>query len=223
MYNFQSPEKQTLPSIRVKDLQTDESHGSPTSGRTLQSAGDSSAVEKSIEEEKNDTSTAPIDTKTFRVNGSAFETDTPSQKHEGVQSSPLKRLVSAVLGEERDWPGCIQYAGRSTTRPWRTALLRFGPLSGVFCMLLAIASLIACLGILAGSNTKPANWNIPPSSALAICTAIANLSVRYAAVQGVVICWWLRALRGSTLAELHWDWRKFYDGCTCFKKTEDIC
>lgn len=31
--------------------------------------------------------------------------------------------------------------------------------------------------------------------------------MRYAAIQGVVVAWWYRAMRGSTLADLHWDWR----------------
>lgn len=75
-------------------------------------------------------------------------------------------------------------------------------------MLLAIVSIIASLGILAGSNKQPtSSWTTPPSTYLAILTAIANLSIRYAAIQGVVIAWWCRALRGSTLDRLHWDWR----------------
>lgn len=93
-------------------------------------------------------------------------------------------------------------------RTWRTTIIRFGPLSGVVAMAIAIASLFARLGILAGSDGKPVtNWTVTPSTYLAVFTAIANLSVRYAAIQGVVIAWWNRALKGSTLAKLHWDWR----------------
>lgn len=33
------------------------------------------------------------------------------------------------------------------------------------------------------------------------------MSIRYACVQGVVICWWYRAFKGSTLSRLHYDWR----------------
>lgn len=75
-------------------------------------------------------------------------------------------------------------------------------------MFIAITSIVASLGILAGSNKRPtSSWSTPPSTYLAIFTAIANLSIRYAAIQGVVIAWWSRALRGSTLGKLHWDWR----------------
>lgn len=75
-------------------------------------------------------------------------------------------------------------------------------------MLLAIISIIASLGILTGSNKQStASWTTPPSTYLAIFTAIANLSIRYAAIQGVAIAWWYRAILGSTLDKLHWDWR----------------
>src|ERR1700753_1421525 len=46
-----------------------------------------------------------------------------------------------------------------------------------------------------------------PFSPYVSSTAIANLSMRYACIQGVVIAWWSRACRGSTLAQLHHDWR----------------
>lgn len=75
-------------------------------------------------------------------------------------------------------------------------------------MLLAIASIFICLGILVGSNSQAVrNWEIQPSEYLAIFTAIANLSMRYACIQGIVVAWWTRALRGSTLSKLHWNWR----------------
>ena len=50
-------------------------------------------------------------------------------------------------------------------------------------------------------------WTLEPSAYLAICTAIANQAMRYAAFQGVMIAWWSKALRGSTLKRLHTDWR----------------
>ena len=54
-------------------------------------------------------------------------------------------------------------------RPWKTSLIRFGPLSGLFCMLLAIASLVASLGVLAGSNKHSIKrWPTPPATYLAI-------------------------------------------------------
>lgn len=31
--------------------------------------------------------------------------------------------------------------------------------------------------------------------------------MRYACIQGVMVAWWTRALRGSTVKRLHEDWR----------------
>lgn len=40
-------------------------------------------------------------------------------------------------------------------RPWRAILLRFGPLSGIACMLVAVLSILVSLGILLGSKNAP--------------------------------------------------------------------
>lgn len=96
-------------------------------------------------------------------------------------------------------------------RPWKSTFLRWGPLSGVFAMFLAISSMFACLGVLVGSNgVAVSNWTVQPSEYLAIFTAIANLAMRYACIQGIIIAWWTRAIRGSTLSKLHWDWVCFW-------------
>lgn len=93
-------------------------------------------------------------------------------------------------------------------RTWRTSFLYFGPLSGVVAMLLAAASVVACLGILAGSDGQDVDgWVTPPSTYIAIFTAIANMSMRYAAIQGVFITWWRSASKGSTLSRLETSWR----------------
>lgn len=120
---------------------------------------------------------------TIEISGVSFSDSTPSD-----EEPSLERPTATKKNAE--------------SRAWRTSFIRLGPLSGICAMLLAIASLIASLGILAGSNDQPvANWTTPPSTYLAIFTAIANLSIRYAAIQGVVIAWWYRALRGSTVGE----------------------
>lgn len=93
-------------------------------------------------------------------------------------------------------------------RPWHKLWFRLGPISGLCSILVAAAALVASLGILAGSNGQPVEgWHVPPSTYLAIFTAIANLCVRYAATQGVIILWWRRATAGTTLADLHSSWR----------------
>lgn len=127
-----------------------------------------------------------------------------SWKQKPLQFTMAKRIASSV---DPDLIDAVEHE-KLHPRVWRTNFIRFGPLSGIAAMFIAIGSLTASLGILAGSDGQPVlNWSATPSTYLAIFTAIANLSMRYAAIQGVVIAWWNRASSGSTLAKLHWDWR----------------
>lgn len=88
-------------------------------------------------------------------------------------------------------------------------VFRLGPLSGLLSMLLAMLSIFASLGILTGSDGQSATiWTTPPSTYLAVFTALANLCVRYAATVGVVIAWWTRSMKGGDLAKLHTWWRR---------------
>lgn len=129
---------------------------------------------------------------------------TQNWKQKALQLKPVRRIAYFFA---LSW--CqTQQQESAPPRTWQTTFIRFGPLSGIAAMCLTVASLVASLGILAGSDQQPvADWESPPSTYIAIFTAIANLSVRYAAIQGVVIAWWIRASKGSTLAKLHWDWR----------------
>lgn len=94
------------------------------------------------------------------------------------------------------------------TRPWKTFFVRFGPLSGITCMIVAVMSIVVSLGVLVGSRGAPVpSWSVEPSAYLAICTAVANQAMRYAAFQGVILAWWTGALRGSSIRHLHMSYR----------------
>lgn len=85
-----------------------------------------------------------------------------------------------------EWP--VLRRTNANGRPWRTTFIRLGPLSGLFSMLLAIASIVASLGILIGSDGHDVQtWQAPPATYLAILTSIANLCVRYACIQGMYV------------------------------------
>jgi hypothetical protein len=78
------------------------------------------------------------------------------------------------------------------SRPWGARLIQLGPLAGVFGLFIALGSIIASLGVLVGSDGKSvASWPVQPSIFLAAFTAVANLSIRFACIQGVVIAWWV--------------------------------
>ncbi|KAK5173253.1 uncharacterized protein LTR77_001934 [Saxophila tyrrhenica] len=100
-------------------------------------------------------------------------------------------------------------SSRPLSRPWKPTLFRAGPLSGILAMLVALTSIVVSLAILVASDgAAVSSWEAQPSIYLAICTAVANLAMRYACLQGVVIAWWTRAFKGSiTLGKLHHDWR----------------
>jgi FtsZ-binding cell division protein ZapB len=95
------------------------------------------------------------------------------------------------------------------SRSWKPTILRLGPLAGLTAMLASIASILCSLAVLVASDGAAVeSWPaIHPSIVLAIFTAFANLAIRFACIQGIVIAWWVRALRGSTLRKLHNDWR----------------
>lgn len=130
--------------------------------------------------------------------------ESPSSTIESNQNHhvPLSKLGAVTEHENR--------AHRPSRYPrlWKTIFVRWGPLSGLFAMFLAMSSIFACLGILVGSSGVAVSiWSVQPSEYPAIFTAIANLSMRHACIQRIVIAWWTRALRGSTLSELHWKFR----------------
>lgn len=94
----------------------------------------------------------------------------------------------------------------NVSKRWKTTLLRIGPLAGICSLMLAVLSILVSLAVLMGSRgDSVASWDVPPSSWLAVCTAVGNQAIRFAAFQGVAIAWWMSASRGSTLGRLHSD------------------
>ena len=105
-------------------------------------------------------------------------------------------------------PGSLPEELTSQSRPWKDRILLLGPVSGALALLVALGSIAASLGVLFTSDgAKTSLWPVAPPVYLASFTAIANLSMRFACIQGVVVSWWIGALRGATLARLHNDWR----------------
>lgn len=90
----------------------------------------------------------------------------------------VRRIWSEVSEDPEKAPEGSSEAPHST---WMTTVFRIGPLAGLFSMLTAISAMITSLGVLVGSNGRPVvNWSVPPSTYLAVLTAIANLGMRYA-------------------------------------------
>lgn len=96
--------------------------------------------------------------------------------------------------------------------PWVPGVFKRLPWGGLLALVgVAICSL-APVAILKDSDGKPtATWPnqkhpIQPAVLLSICAAVGNTLLRYALVQGWTIAWWVEALRGSTVGDLHRHW-----------------
>lgn len=100
--------------------------------------------------------------KNVAANGAV--SDQLEDKHDvDIQISHVDRhdsnASSSSVGKQQPEPG-----------RWKQSFFRLGPLAGIFCCLLAIASIIAALGVLIGSrDMATTSWSIPPSTYLAIC------------------------------------------------------
>ena len=101
----------------------------------------------------------------------------------------------------------VQHQTRHIERAWRPSLLRAGALSGLGALLIALALVFAAYAILKASDGQPtADWKYQPTVYLALFTAVSNKCMAFAAVQATVVTFWLRALMGTTLGQLHRDW-----------------
>ena len=90
---------------------------------------------------------------------------------------------------------------------WRPSVFRIGPLFGLGALLFAAAQIVASFAVLRASDgDEVANWRYQPTVYLAVLSAICNKALAFAAVQGTVITWWIKAIRGTNLEAMHRDW-----------------
>ena len=90
---------------------------------------------------------------------------------------------------------------------WAPTIFQAGPLVGLVALLLAFVQIFCSFAVLSASNGDAvANWRAQPTVYLAIFAAIGNKALAFATVQGTVVTFWLRVLRGSTLGQMHRDW-----------------
>ncbi|KAK4619366.1 hypothetical protein CLAFUW4_11573 [Fulvia fulva] len=88
-----------------------------------------------------------------------------------------------------------------------SSAFRWGPVLGLACLLFVFLSIPAAAVVLSVSDGQLVmRWNIKPNVYLAVISGIGNKLLAFAAFQGAVVTWWLRAMDGSTLRQLHLDW-----------------
>ena len=101
----------------------------------------------------------PVPTRVTQNSESTSET----AEQQGINklTGIYNRVVSLASGNDVTQPS------EQTTRPWKTTLFRFGALSGLCGLALAICSILASLGILVGSRNAPtSSWSLEPSAYL---------------------------------------------------------
>lgn len=121
--------------------------------------------------------------------------DSRTESHESNEADPIG------LREKND-----DQTSESKTA-WKPSWHQVGPVLGLAGLILTILSIPAALGILRASDgDEVASWTYSPNVYLGILTALTSKATSLAALQGAVVAWWLRAMRGSTLQQLHHDW-----------------
>lgn len=81
------------------------------------------------------------------------------------------------------------------------------PYAGLLALLVVVLCAVADGIVLWKSDGQQIDtWIMSPSVILAILSAIANTCLAYAKSEGIIVSWWRKALRGSTLGELNNYW-----------------
>lgn len=123
-----------------------------------------------------------------------------------------------VADEKANTPSAWNRFGRNevstpvTGPTWHPTVLRVGALSGLCALLFSTLQIFAAYAILSASHGVAVDhWRLSPTVFLATLTAISNKALAFAAVQATVVTFWVRALQGTTLGQLHRDWA--YGSC----------
>ena len=137
----------------------------------------------------------------------------PSSPELANEKTAVKIKSNAEDGPDR--------SPRPKPRSWRPSVLRVGPLSGLCALLFGVLQIFSAYAILRASDGDAvANWKYQPTVYLAALTAISNKALAFAAVQATVVTFWVRALEGTTLGQLHRDWA--YGACGVDKKGSSL-
>ncbi|CAK4034145.1 Hypothetical predicted protein [Lecanosticta acicola] len=102
---------------------------------------------------------------------------------------------------------------------WKPSFVRTGPLLGLIALSFIVLSIPASAIVLAVSHGQAVeNWIVQPSVYISVLIGIGNKALGFAAVQGAIITWWVRALKGTTLQQLHYDWPAGNAGITSLRR-----
>ncbi|KAH8822087.1 hypothetical protein F5884DRAFT_769927 [Xylogone sp. PMI_703] len=90
---------------------------------------------------------------------------------------------------------------------WSPGVWKQFPCQGVLALFGCVACIAASIAVLVVSDGQPtSSWTLSPTVYLAFLMAGTNMLARLAFNKGVTIAWWYKALRGSTVKDLHDNW-----------------
>ncbi|KAJ9602543.1 hypothetical protein H2200_013086 [Cladophialophora chaetospira] len=135
-----------------------------------------------------------------------------------MAGKPYERVATEILHGDDGTDG-----HHRSKVPWHTGVWARFPWTGSMSLLTVVACAAGALVVLLLSDGQPQErWQRattlhskyadihlecpPPSVLLAIINAVANVCLLAAAGQGFAIYWWRRAVRGTTVKQLHQQW-----------------
>ena len=94
-----------------------------------------------------------------------------------------------------------------TLRPKAVSRFSRFPWLAIASLLIVLVCMGASAGIIVASDKRTvASWRVQPAVLLAILSSIANFALSAAFSTAVVVTWWLSAVDGASLADLHYIW-----------------
>ena len=108
------------------------------------------------------------------------------------------------------------------TRLWRPTWFQPQVFAGMASLIVSVLAMLASLLVLLISNQQPVkSWKIQPTVYLAIASAIAAISLRFAKTRAAPISWWHHTLMGSKIRDLesHWEASQSFFGAVAGLRT----
>ncbi|KAJ9610455.1 hypothetical protein H2200_005232 [Cladophialophora chaetospira] len=101
----------------------------------------------------------------------------------------------------------IPHSKSLQARPWKSGLRRV-PVLGLTALLGTLLCTAASVYILLRSDGQPVEiWHpLQPTVYLAVFSSVANILHAFALGEGLVVAWWQRAVKATTLQNLHYTW-----------------
>ena len=132
-------------------------------------------------------------------NGPALHTSQPDAiaSTDGTGTKDSFAETISCTSQEATFDPPPRQTSRQTS--WKGCLIRAGPLAGIASLTFGALAILASFAVLKASDHEPVvSWTYQPTVYLAILTAISNKALVFAVIQGTVVSWWLRAVRGTS-------------------------